>query len=248
MLITVCVAVCISLSNGCCTTLEETIATGTSANDKWTFEGSPLCEYDEVDDPFEPFNRLMYQINDMLDKAFLVPVSIAYKHIVPNPVQTGVSNFVGNFFSPIDAINFILQGDGEHVSKTIIRFVINTLFGFFGIADVAQKMGIEKKRTSFGDTLKKWGAKPGPYLVLPLLGPGSTRSGLGKMVHCGLDPLTQNIIINHKKNLRRRWYYVIYGARTVITRTDLLPFTIELEKISSDMYVSTRKAIMAMDE
>ncbi|MDR1609620.1 MAG: VacJ family lipoprotein [Holosporales bacterium] len=242
---------CVLPSSRCCATLESTIAAdrgGEATDEEWTFEGSPLYEDEDVDDPFEPFNRLMFRINGMLDKAFIMPVSMAYRHLVPNPVQTGVSNFVGNFFSPIDAINFILQGDGEHVAKTVLRFVINTLCGFFGVADVAQKMGIEKKQTSFGDTLKKWGAKPGPYLVLPLLGPGSARSGLGKMVHCGLDPLTQKAIINHEKNLRRRWYYVIYGARTVITRADLLPFTIELEKISSDMYVSTRKAVMAMEE
>ncbi|MDR1332852.1 MAG: VacJ family lipoprotein [Holosporales bacterium] len=236
------------LTSGDVCSASDTSATPASDAGEWVFED--LYEDDEEPDydPFEPFNRLMFALNSILDKVFLMPVATAYRHITPNPMQTCISNALDNFFSPIDAVNFILQGDGERVVKTVFRFLINTVLGVFGAVDVAAKMGIDKKTTSFGNTLKKWGAKPGPYLVLPLLGQGSMRSGVGKLVHIPLDPLTQLTIASGKKKVRRRWYYVIYGTNIVVKRSALLPITNELEKVSDDKYVTTRKAVMSMEQ
>jgi phospholipid-binding lipoprotein MlaA len=220
------------------------------AEEEWKFEESPLCE-DELEnfyDPLEPFNRLMFKINDILDKVFLVPVSTIYKYAFPEFLQIGISNFVSNFFSPVAVINFVLQGDGEYVVKTIFRFIINTTLGFFGTVDVASKMGIDKKETSLGDTFKKWGAKPGPYVVLPLLGPGSFRSTMGKAMQIPIDPVAQISLASCKKNERRRLYYVIYGADVVVKRSRLLDITMEIEKTSDDKYVTIRNSIMALEK
>jgi phospholipid-binding lipoprotein MlaA len=216
----------------------------------WNFEEPVLYEdeLDDVYDPFEPFNRLMFKINNALDKVFLVPISMAYKHVFPTFLQRGIANFVCNFFSPVAVINFILQGDSEHVVKTTFRFIINTIFGFFGFFDTASKMGLNKKETSLGDTFKKWGAKPGPYLVLPIFGAGSFRSSLGKIMQLPIDPMAQISLFNYKKNTRRRLYYMIYGANVIVKRVSMLDIMMELEKTSNDMYITTRSSIMSIEK
>ncbi len=218
--------------------------------DDWSFEDTPLYEdeLDNVYDPLEPFNRLMFKINNVLDKVFLVPISTAYKHIFPQFLQIGISNFTSNFFAPITTINFILQGNSEYATKTTFRFIVNTIFGFLGMVDVASKLGLDKRSTSFGDTLKKWGAKTGPYLVLPILGGGSFRSGVGKIIQLPIDPIAQLSLFNYKKNTRRKLYYMIYGADIITKRATLLDIMMELEKTSDDMYITTRNSIMALEK
>ena len=219
------------------------------SDDEWSFDESPLAEdeLDNVYDPLEPFNRLMFKVNNALDKVFLIPLSMTYKHILPNFLQIGIANFASNFFSPIDFINFVLQGDSEYVVKTAFRFIVNTLFGFFGTVDVASKMGLDKKNTNLGDTFKKWGMKSGPYLVLPVLGPGSFRSGVGSIMQLPIDPIAQISLKHWKKNTRRKLYYCIYGANVVVKRANLLDIMFEMEETSDDMYVTTRNAIMSLE-
>lgn len=217
--------------------------------DEWSFDESPFYE-DELDDaydPLEPFNRLMFKINDVLDKVFLIPLSMTYKHILPNFLQIGIANFASNFLSPVTLINFILQGNSEYATKTTFRFIINTFLGFFGTVDVATKMGLDKKNTNLGDTFKKWGMKSGPYLVLPVLGPGSFRSGIGKILQLPIDPIAQVSLSHWKKNTRRRLYYCIYGANFVVKRAQLLDLTLEMDATSDDMYKTMRNAIMSSE-
>lgn len=226
-------------------------STETSAvdGDGWSFDDSPLYEDDSENfpDPLEPFNRLMFKVNDALDKVLLIPLSMAYKHVLPNFLQVGVSNFASNFFSPVTLVNFMLQGDSEHVVKTVFRFMINTVFGFFGTVDVAAKMGLEKKNTSLGDTFKKWGMNSGPYLVLPILGSGSMRTGFSRILQLPMDPLSQVTLSHWKKSTRQRIYYYVYGADIISKRASLLDITRELEATSDDMYVTTRNALMSME-
>ena len=219
------------------------------SDDEWSFDESPLAEdeLDNVYDPLEPFNRLMFKVNNALDKVFFFFLSMTYKHIFPNFLQIGIANFASNFFSPIDFINFILQGDSEYVVKTAFRFIVNTLFGFFGTVDVAAKMGLDKKNTNLGDTFKKWGMKSGPYLVLPVFGPGSFRSGVGSIMQLPIDPIAQISLKHWKKNTRRKLYYCIYGANVVVKRANLLDIMFEMEETSDDMYVTTRNAIMSLE-
>ena len=75
------------------------------------------------------------------------------------------------FFSNLDDIgisfNNFLQGNIVDSMSDITRFFINSIFGLGGFFDVASEMGLEKHSEDFGQTLGKWGAKPGPYLMLP---------------------------------------------------------------------------------
>ena len=108
-------------------------------------------------------------------------------------------------------------------------------------------MGLDKKNTNLGDTFKKWGMKSGPYLVLPVLGPGSFRSGVGRIMQLPIDPVAQISLKHWKKNTRRRLYYCIYGANVIVKRANLLDIMFEMEETSDDMYVTTRNAIMSME-
>ncbi|MDR3031083.1 MAG: VacJ family lipoprotein [Holosporales bacterium] len=213
------------------------------------FEESPFYK-DEMEglfDPLEPFNRLMFKMNNAVDKVVITPLALTYKHVIPKFLQCGIENFASNFFSPLRAINFVFQGNSEHATKAVFRFMINTIFGFFGTVDVAEKIGLTKKDTSFNDTLKKWGAGSGPYLVLPLFGPTSLRGGISKAMTLPVDHIAEISLSHYKKNTRKRLYYCIYGADLLSKRTEILPLMNELEETSEDMYVTIRNAVMARE-
>ncbi len=126
-------------------------------------------------DPWEKWNRKVFNFNDELDKAVLKPVATAYSNVVPQPVRRGVGNFFGNFADAWSAINNILQGKFTAASEDATRVGTNTLFGLFGILDVASEMGLEHHYEDFGQTLGRYGVGPGAYVMLPILGPSTVR-------------------------------------------------------------------------
>jgi phospholipid-binding lipoprotein MlaA len=129
-------------------------------------------------DPWERINRFTYRFNARFDEAVFLPVSNAYRNL-PKPVQSGVHNFFGNLSEVDSTINFALQGRFELGLRSVGRFAINTTIGIAGLFDVASKLNLTPAPTGFATTLAKWGMHPGPYLVLPLLGPSTLRDGVG---------------------------------------------------------------------
>jgi phospholipid-binding lipoprotein MlaA len=126
-------------------------------------------------DPFEGYNRAMYTFNDKLDKVALKPAASAYQTVTPSIVQTGIGNFFGNLGDVWTAVNNLLQGKGADGMSDVMRVVINSTLGLGGLIDIGTEAGFQKHREDFGQTLGKWGVKPGPYIVLPLLGPSTLR-------------------------------------------------------------------------
>lgn len=126
-------------------------------------------------DPLEPFNRGVYQFNDVVDRAVVKPVATAYRDVLPSPVRTGVSNFFNNLQDAWSVVNNALQLKGEATGNSLMRFGVNTFLGFGGVLDIATEMQIERHTKDFGHTLGYWGVGAGPYLVLPLLGPSTLR-------------------------------------------------------------------------
>lgn len=121
-------------------------------------------------DPIESFNRGMFGFNDVVDKAVLKPVATAYRGVVPELVRKGVGNFFGNLEDFWSAINNGLQLRGRDMGDNLGRFMVNTTIGLGGVIDVASDLNIERHPGNFGLTLGRWGVRPGPYVVLPLLG------------------------------------------------------------------------------
>ena len=126
-------------------------------------------------DPWEKWNRKVFNFNEDIDKAVLIPVATAYTNVVPQTLRRGVGNFFGNFADAWSAINNLLQGKFEAGLEDATRVGANTLFGLLGFLDVASEMGLEHHYEDFGQTLGHYGVGAGAYLVLPVLGPSSLR-------------------------------------------------------------------------
>ena len=130
-------------------------------------------------DPLEPLNRAIFEVNRELDHYVLRPTTVVYRFAVPNAVRRGIGQFLDNLLEPVYALNALLQGDAAGLEVAISRFLLNTFVGLGGLIDVAAEAGIHGDSHGFGQTLAHWGVEPGPYLVLPLLGPSTVRELAG---------------------------------------------------------------------
>ncbi|MGR8980296.1 MAG: MlaA family lipoprotein [Gammaproteobacteria bacterium] len=128
-------------------------------------------------DPYEGFNRSMYEFNMGLDKYVLKPVSDGYKFITPDFVEAGVSNFFNNPKGINVVLNDVLQGKFQQGASDAGRFLTNTTIGIAGLIDIADELGLQHNVEDFGQTLAVWGVEEGAYLVLPILGPTTIRDG-----------------------------------------------------------------------
>lgn len=129
-------------------------------------------------DPWERLNRFTYRFNARFDDAIFLPVVNVYKR-VPSPLRSGVHNFFGNLSEIDSVINYTLQWRLKYGWRSLERLVINSTIGIGGLIDVATKLKLPGAPSGFATTLSKWGMHPGPYLVLPLLGPSTLRDGVG---------------------------------------------------------------------
>jgi len=137
--------------------------------------GCATVQSPDARDPWESMNRSVFSFNDKLDRAVLKPVATAYRYVVPDPLQKGVHNFFGNLGDVWSAVNNALAGRRQETGDSVGRVVVNTTLGIFGIFDVASDMKIPRHKADFGTTLGRWGIQPGPYVVLPVLGPATLR-------------------------------------------------------------------------
>jgi len=140
-------------------------------------------------DPLEPFNRAVYEFNDALDRGIAKPAAQTYEKVVPVFFRDMVGNAFGNMRDVWTAVNQLLQGKPGHAASDAWRVAINTMLGFGGLLDIASEAGIEKHHEDFGQTLGRWGVPPGPYIVLPLLGPSSLRDAPARGVDIWADPV-----------------------------------------------------------
>ncbi|UPY37476.1 VacJ family lipoprotein [Sediminicoccus sp. KRV36] len=148
-----------------------------------------LAEYEANNDPLEPLNRGLYEVNNALDTVVLRPAAVAYRTLVPGPVREGVRNALGNLRAPTILMNDLLQGDMDRAGRTASRFLINSTLGLGGLVDVAEwQFGIRGHGEDFGQTLATWGVGEGPYLFLPLLGPSNVRDLTGAGVDAVASP------------------------------------------------------------
>ena len=132
-------------------------------------------------DPWERFNRSVYAFNDAVDQHLAKPVAKAYVRVLPRFVRTGVNNFFNNLDNVGTVVNDALQGKFRQAGHDSARFLLNSTFGVAGLFDPATAAGLEMNDEDLGQTFGKWGSKPGPYLVLPFLGPSTVRDTFGKL-------------------------------------------------------------------
>jgi phospholipid-binding lipoprotein MlaA len=192
--------------------------------------------FSEGKDPLEGFNRAMYHANTVIDRYTLRPAAVAYVHVVPRPVRTGISNILGNLSSPLLIGNDMLQGKPRLAGDSLMRFVINTTIGGLGTFDVANDLGYHAHSNDFGITLASWGVGGSPYLFLPILGPGDPRDSAGRVVDLAGDPLSyigQGVGVTAANWTR-------FGLTTVSERADYLGTFSQIRKTALDPYATFR--------
>ena len=141
-------------------------------------------------DPWRRFNRGSYAFNGFLDRVLIRPIARAYMKITPSPVRRGLGRVVDNLREPSTVLNAGLQGRPKRAAQAGARFVINSTVGVLGVFDVASRMGLERSRADFGQTLGRYGVEAGPYIYLPIVGPLNLRDGLGQVVDALTDPIS----------------------------------------------------------
>lgn len=200
------------------------------------------ADYEQINDPLEPFNRAVFQFNRGLDTMLLKPLAIFYRDLLPPPFQRGIRNALRNLREPQTFFNDLLQAQPERAGTTLARFVINTTLGIGGLNEVASDLGWEHHEEDFGQTLAVWGVDDGPYLMLPVLGPSSPRDATGRVVDSLiLDPfgLLGAILIDDSE-----WLTAFSITRGVLSaaeqRAQVLGQLEELERTSLDFYAAIR--------
>lgn len=146
-----------------------------------------------IDDPFESINRASFAVNDKLYRGVLKPVARGLR-VIPAPVRTSGANFFDNLFTPMSALNALLQADLPNTGTELSRFFINTTIGLLGFFDPATDLGIERDTEDMGQTLGRYGIGHGFYIVIPFLGPGSLRDTLGRIGDRNINPLYDNLV------------------------------------------------------
>ena len=137
-------------------------------------------------DPLERMNRSFYRFNARFDSAIFLPVTDTYNRL-PSPIRSGVGNFFLNLSEPKSVVNYVLQLRPLYALRSLGRFVINSTVGIGGLFDVATRIRLKSDLTGFSATLARWGMHPGPYLVIPLLGPSTLRDGVGLLGDYGVS-------------------------------------------------------------
>lgn len=141
-------------------------------------------------DPYENFNRKVYGFNDNVDDYVAKPIADAYKYVTPDFMETGVSNFFNNLKTINVVLNDVLQAKFEQSGRDTGRFLMNSTLGMAGLFDVAKTVGLEPNDEDFEQTLAVWGVPQGSYIVLPLLGPITTRGIPGAVFDTAANPST----------------------------------------------------------
>jgi len=196
-----------------------------------TLEGEP-----DPEDPFESYNRAMFEFNDTVDRNLLKPVAEGYVKVTPGFFRQGVSNFFSNLDDVVVIVNDLLQLKIVQAVSDLSRFVVNSSVGLFGVLDVASPIGLSKHNEDFGQTLGYWGVGSGPYLVLPFFGPSSPRDGLGLYVEATeFDLVDRHVDDNRDRNL-------LQATKIINTRARLLSAGRLLDAAALDPYTFMRDA------
>jgi len=192
-------------------------------------------------DCFEGLNRATFALNQGLDKTVFKPVAKAYR-VLPSTIRTGTSNVLANLSTLITVPNNILQGDFKKAGVNTGRFAINTTVGLLGIFNVTKKMGFsDYEKEDYGQTLGVWGAGPGCYLVLPVLGPSTVRDTTGSFLNAlGGDPWYNVSADGNNEFLSKSEYLTSKVITGIDFRAKNLESIDNLEKNSLDFYASVR--------
>lgn len=141
-------------------------------------------------DPIEEVNRAVFFVNRGFERALFDPLTRIYGFVVPDLGKRAIRGVFENLNSPVVLVNDLLQLQPLLAASTTARFVINTTVGVAGLWDPARRIGLEAHHADFSQTLAKACVPPGPYLVMPVLGPTTPREMIGGAVDLVFQPHT----------------------------------------------------------
>lgn len=185
-------------------------------------------------DPWQPVNRPLFAVYQFFDDFLIRPIAAGYGFIVPGPIKTGVRNALRNLDSPIVFANDLLQFQPGDATTTLGRFAINTTVGGLGFFDVATRAGLPYHPADFDQTLHFYHVPSGPYMILPILGPGTLRHNLARLVDSAADPLNWSNEVDSSIRTGRT------AGNLIATRENLIDPLDTLRKDSLDWYATFR--------
>lgn len=209
-----------------CAALLAVSGCATAPHDK---NGSEQAAADH--DPMEPINRAIFQFNYVVDGVVLKPVTQIYRGVTPAKGQEMVSNFLDNLYTPLSFFNSVLQGDPENSFASLWSFIINSTVGVGGAFDVASEIPLKYRKADLGQTLAMYGAGPGPYVVLPIIGPSNARDSFGRLGDALMNPFNYT---------DEPWPYVLWGATAVEKRSENMKLIDDIYASSLDPYATFR--------
>lgn len=198
----------------------------------------------KINDPLEKFNRKVFAFNEAFDKHFFRYVALSYRNVLPKPARVSIRNFLTNLTLPLSAINSLLQGKVDNSLATFSNFLINSTIGIAGLFDPAGAKNIRYNHEDLSQTLGYYGMSSGAYLVIPFLGPSSTRDFSGLVAQKAVDPLSFNMLnIGGKKGLITKGDSIgLFVANAIDSRESLLDIIDEERRDSFDFYAVVRSA------
>jgi len=193
------------------------------------------------DDPFESWNRAMYDVHQVVDGKMIRPAVQAYVDVTPRPIQQGIHNFFANLDDVVSIVNDFLQWKLDKAGNDMGRVMLNSFFGLGGIIDVASDLNIEKGNEDFGQTFGYWGIPQGPYLFIPVLGPTTFRDGTGLIVRAYASPLSYVIVDVPTRN-------ILYGVGFVDLRAQYIDLDRMVDQAAIDKYTFIRRSYLQRRE
>lgn len=184
-------------------------------------------------DPWENLNRKVFAFNDVADRYAAKPAAKAYQAITPNFLERGVDNIFSNLRELLNIVADLGQLKFKAVATDGGRFLINSTVGVGGFFEVAAYIGLDKRTEDFGQVLGYWGVKPGPYLVLPILGPSTLRDTGTAVIDAQVDALSQ---VEHIRTRNQMRVLNLINTRANLLKTESL--------LSGDRYTFLRDAYL----
>ncbi len=187
-------------------------------------------------DPLFYYNRMVFYINQDVDRVLIRPVTKVYVTLAPDWFQ----KCIHNAFSNLDDINVIandiLQFAFYDTWRDTRRLLINTTLGIGGLFDVASHYHLSKHHNDFGLTLAHWGYQNSTFIVLPLVGPRTVRDSFGLVADYGLLTVWPYIDPGHTRNN-------LLAATMIDKRRELLSKDALIRR-AFDPYVFVRNAYL----
>lgn len=203
----------------------------------WLLAGCATVQNADPRDPYESWNRGVFEFNQGFDEAIAKPVAMAYREVLPFQVRVRVRNFFSNIQDLMIGVNNLLQGKPNAAADDLARVLINTTLGLAGLHDIASEAGLEKHNEDFGQTFAVWGAEEGAYLVWPFIGPKTVRDSFGFVADVAAAPtrwVTTDAAVQ----------WGLWGLYLVNERADLLDVTSTLDEAAIDKYLQRRDAYL----